>query len=88
MQVFRCVGCNEKFRRPPLAGVCTKCRGKLIFTISQGSIVKYLAGALALARTYKVSPYLLESLEITEKDIEGIFGREKEKQENLGKWFG
>lgn len=87
MQVFRCVGCNEKFRRPPLAGKCTKCGGKLIFTISQGSIVKYLESALNLARTYNVSPYLLESLEITEKDIEGIFGKEKEKQEALAKWF-
>ena len=45
MQVFRCVDCNEKFRRPPLAGRCT-CGGKLIFTISEGSIIKYLATAL------------------------------------------
>jgi DNA polymerase II large subunit len=87
MQVFRCVGCNEKFRRPPLVGKCTKCGGKLIFTISEGSIVKYLESALNLARTYDVSAYLLESLEITEKDIEGIFGKEKEKQEALAKWF-
>lgn len=88
MQVFRCVGCNEKFRRPPLAGRCTKCGGKIIFTISEGSILKYLEGALNLARTYKVSPYLLECLELVKGDIESIFGREKEKQESLGKWFG
>jgi len=87
MQVFRCVGCNEKFRRPPLAGKCTKCGGKIIFTISEGSIIKYLSAALELAHNYKVSPYLLESLEITQKDIEGIFGKDKEKQEHLGKWF-
>lgn len=87
MQVFRCVGCNEKFRRPPLSGKCTACGGKLIFTISEGSIVKYLEAALNLAREYHVSPYLLESLEATEKDIEGIFGKEKEKQEQLAKWF-
>lgn len=87
MQVFRCVGCNEKFRRPPLAGKCTKCGGKLIFTISEGSIVKYLASALELARTYKVSSYLLENLEIVERDIQGIFGKPHEKQEQLRKWF-
>ena len=87
MQVFRCVGCNEKFRRPPLAGRCT-CGGKLIFTISEGSIVKYLATALELARTYQVSPYLLECLELVEKDIESLFGKDKEKQEQLAKWFG
>ena len=87
MQVFRCVACNEKFRRPPLAGKCVKCGGKLIFTISEGSIVKYLASALQLARTYGVSPYLLESLEIVERDIQGIFGKPFDKQEQLRKWF-
>jgi DNA polymerase II large subunit len=87
MQVFRCVGCNEKFRRPPLSGVCSECGGKLIFTISEGSIVKYLSTALSIAREYGVSPYLLVCLEITEKDIQSIFGKEKEKQEQLRKWF-
>lgn len=86
-QVFRCVACNSKYRRPPLAGKCTSCGGRLIFTISEGSILKYMKPALDLARNYNVSPYLLESLELTEMYIESIFGREKEKQEALGKWF-
>ncbi len=79
-QVFRCVDCNEKFRRPPLLGKCTKCGAKIIFTISEGSIIKYMQAALNLARDYHVSPYLLENLEIVEKDIQSIFGKEKEKQ--------
>ena len=82
-QTFRCVGCNEKYRRPPLAGKCLACGGKLIFTISQGSIMKYLQASLDLARTYNVSPYLLENMEIIEKDIESIFGKDKEKQSKL-----
>ncbi len=82
-QTFRCVGCNEKYRRPPLAGKCLACGGKLIFTISQGSIMKYLQASLDLARIYNVSPYLLENLEIIEKDIESIFGKDKEKQTTL-----
>ncbi|MEK6909076.1 MAG: DNA polymerase II large subunit [Nanoarchaeota archaeon] len=82
-QVFRCVNCNEKFRRPPLAGKCTDCGGKIIFTISEGSIVKYMEAALNLARTYHVSPYLLENLEIVQLDIESIFGKETEKQMKL-----
>ncbi len=86
-QVFRCVDCNEKFRRPPLAGKCVKCGGKIIFTISEGSIIKYMQAALDLARNYNVSPYLIENLEIVEKDIQSIFGKEKEKQEALKKWF-
>jgi len=87
MQVFRCVGCNEKFRRPPLSGKCTKCGGKLIFTIHKGSILKYMQGALDLAKNFGVSDYLVECLELTQRDIESIFGREKEKQEDLKQWF-
>ncbi|MEK6928445.1 MAG: DNA polymerase II large subunit [Nanoarchaeota archaeon] len=86
-QVFRCVGCNSKYRRPPLTGKCTKCKGKIIFTVSEGSVLKYMGPALELARKYKASPYLLESLELTEMYIQSIFGKEKEKQEALEKWF-
>jgi DNA polymerase II large subunit len=87
MQGFRCVGCNAKYRRPPLVGKCTNCGGKLIFTISGGSVMKYMQPALDLAEKYEASSYLLESLELTQMYIESIFGREKERQEALGKWF-
>jgi len=87
MQVFRCVACNEKYRRVPLSGKCLKCRGKIIFTIHEGSIVKYMQGALDLAKTFGVSDYLLECLDKVERDIQSIFGKDKEKQENLKQWF-
>src|SRR3989344_640963 len=87
MQGFRCVSCNSKYRRPPLVGKCTKCGGKIIFTISEGSILKYMQPALNLAKEYGVSPYLLESLELTQMYIESIFGKERERQEKIGKWF-
>ncbi len=87
MQAFRCVGCNESYRRPPLVGKCLKCGGKLIFTISEGSILKYMQPAMDLARDYQVSEYLRESLELNQMYIESIFGREKEKQESIAKWF-
>lgn len=86
-QQFRCVQCNEKFRRPPLAGVCLRCQGKIIFTVAQGSIVKYLEPSLSLAEKYSLPPYLVQTLEITKERIESIFGKDKEKQEGLGKWF-
>ncbi|MFH1249464.1 MAG: DNA polymerase II large subunit [archaeon] len=86
-QEFRCVKCNEKFRRPPLQGTCSNCGGKIIFTISQGGITKYLEPALSLAQKYNVPPYVKQNLELTKKYIESIFGREMEKQEALQKWF-
>jgi len=87
MQQFRCVGCNEKYRRPPLIGKCTKCHGRIIFTISEGSIVKYLEPSISLAEKYNLPSYLKQTLELTKRRVEGIFGRDKEKQEGLGKWF-
>jgi DNA polymerase II large subunit len=86
-QEFRCSKCNEKYRRPPLAGRCWKCSGNIIFTISEGSIVKYLEPALQLANKYNVPAYIKQSLELTKSYIESIFGKEKEKQESIARWF-
>ena len=87
MQQFRCVACNEILRRPPLTGVCPKCRGKIIFTIHEGGIKKYLEPALDLANKYNLSPYIKQSLELTKRYIDSVFGKEIEKQEALVKWF-
>lgn len=88
MQEFRCVNCNEKFRRPPLIGKCTRCNGKLLFTISEGSVVKYLEPAASLAKKYNAEPYLQQTIELLQARIEGVFGKDKEKQLGLGAWFG
>lgn len=88
MQQFRCVKCNEKFRRPPLKGKCTKCDGKLIFTISEGSVIKYLSHTLMLATQYNIPDYIKQTIELTRQRVESVFGKEQEKQEGLKKWFG
>ena len=87
-QEFRCVKCNEKYRRPPLVGKCTKCGGRIIFTISEGSVVKYLEPSLSIGTKYNVPHYLQQSLELVKRQIQDVFGKDKEKQEGLGKWFG
>ena len=87
-QNFRCGKCNEIYRRPPLDGKCVKCNNpKLIFTISYGSIVKYLEPSLDLVKNYDVPTYIEQDLILTKKYIESIFGKELEKQEALEKWF-
>ncbi len=86
-QGFRCVVCNEIMRRPPLTGVCPRCKGKIIFTINEGGIKKYLEPALDLAKKYNLSPYLKQTLQLTKENIDSIFGKDLEKQEDLGKWF-
>ncbi len=87
-QKFRCVKCNEKYRRPPLIGKCTACGGKIIFTISKGSIEKYLGPSIELAEKFDLPPYLKQTLELTKTRIEGVFGKEKEVQSGLGAWCG
>jgi len=87
MQKFRCSKCNEKYRRPPLIGRCLKCGGNIIFTISEGSIVKYLEPSISLANKYDVPIYLKQTLELTKRRIEDVFGKQKEKQIGLGSWF-
>ncbi len=89
MQTFRCVGCNETMRRPPLNGKCPKCKkGKIIFTTHEGGIKKYLEPALSLANKYHLSKYLVQSLEITKRQLDSVFGKEPEEQKNLQEWFG
>lgn len=87
MQGFRCVDCNEIMRRPPLSGVCPKCKGKIIFTIHEGGIKKYLDPALDLIKKYNLSPYMKQSVELTKEAIESIFGKETEKQKSINEWF-
>ncbi len=87
MQGFRCVACNEIMRRPPLKGICHKCGGKIIFTINEGGIKKYLEPAIDLANKYELSAYLKQNLGLIKDNIDSIFGKELERQEKLGGWM-
>jgi len=86
-QKFRCISCNEKYRRLPLLGKCLICNGDIVLTIHEGSVVKYVEQSLGLARKYAVQPYLMQSLELLKMRIDSVFGKEKEKQEALSSFF-
>jgi len=88
MQQFRCVKCNAKYRRPPLVNKCVTCGSRLIFTISEGSVIKYLIPSLKLAEKYDFSPYLKQTLDMLKEQVDMIFGKEKEKQVGLGSFMG
>ncbi|MEA1993301.1 MAG: DNA polymerase II large subunit [Euryarchaeota archaeon] len=77
-QTFRCVDCNRKYRRVPLSGKCS-CGGRLVLTVSQGSVEKYLAITKRLIENYDIDPYIEERITLLEKSIENIFtGKEKQ----------
>lgn len=86
-QEFRCVDCNEKFRRPPLSGKCSACEGKIIFTVSEGFVIKYLELSMKLAEKYNVPIYMKQTLELLKQRVESVFGKEKERQQALGAWL-
>jgi DNA polymerase II large subunit len=86
MQGFRCVKCNTIYRRPPLEGRCD-CLGKLVFTIAEGSVIKYLKPSMDLAENYGLPVYLKQTLALLKDRIESVFGKEPDKQEGLSKWF-
>ncbi len=85
-QVFRCVKCNEKFRRIPLIGKCPKCGGKIILTVTEGAIKKYLSHTLDLLKKYNFDEYSKQDILILNEKIEDLFG--KEANQGLGMFLG
>ncbi len=82
-QQFRCVSCNAKYRRPPLKGVCLKCGGKIVLTISEGSVRKYLDVSRKIAKDFGLSDYMNQRLAIVERNIDSLFKSDNVKQFSL-----
>ncbi len=88
MQQFRCTKCNTIYRRPPLTGKCSHCGNPAInFTISEGSVKKYLGYSFDIISKYNVDPYISECVELVDLRIKGVFGEELEVQKNLKSFF-
>ena len=82
--------CNAKYRRTPLSGVCTKCKGKLLLTVSKGGIEKYLEISINLADGYSIEPYIRQRLKLVKEEISNLFGEEvilDKNQFNLGRFM-
>jgi DNA polymerase II large subunit len=76
-QKLRCTSCNEKFRRPPLGGVCSKCSGKLVLTVTKAGIEKYIYLAAQIAKEYHLPLYYQQRLENAERVIASLFREDK-----------
>jgi DNA polymerase II large subunit len=82
-QDFRCVACNSIHRRVPLNGVCTRCGGKLILTVTRGGVEKYLQIAMRVADGYHVSEYTKQRLGLARDDIKSMFESDARRQLSL-----
>ena len=86
-QEFRCVDCNQKYRRPPLLGKCLRCGGKLTLTVHEGGIVKYLEISKQLSKRYRLSEYTKQRLKLIEFEINSLFESELERQIKISDFF-
>jgi DNA polymerase large subunit len=91
-QQMRCVNCNEKFRRVPMTNQtiaasgkttaeCPVCaedseKGKVILTISEGTIKKYMQPSKDIIDKYEISPYTRQEILIINKEIQSLFGKD------------
>jgi len=88
-QKFRCTKCNTSYRRMPLAGKCTKfrgrgiCNGNIIPTVHEGSVKKYLEMSREMCRKYHISEYTRQRMEVLDLAITSTFGEEKHEQLGL-----
>lgn len=88
-QKFRCTKCNTSYRRMPLAGKCTKfrgkgiCNGNIIPTVHEGSVKKYLEMSREMCRKYNISEYTRQRMEVLDLAITSTFGEEKHEQLGL-----
>ncbi len=82
-QGTRCLKCTAKFRRPPLTGVCPRCGGKVILTVHEGAVKKYLEVSKKVAREYNVSSYTCQRIELLGLDMKSLFENDRSKQTGL-----
>jgi len=86
-QSVRCPTCNITYRRPPLQGVCTSCKGKLTLTVHEKSVKKYLDISKEIAQRYNISPYARQRITLVEKSIDSLFMSDKVKTTKLDDFF-
>jgi DNA polymerase II large subunit len=79
-QKFRCVKCNSKYRRVPLVGKCPACGGRVILTVSKGTIEKYVDLTDDVVKNYIESDYIKQRMDLVKKEIKSVFENEKVRQ--------
>ncbi len=82
-QKVRCVKCGAKFRRPLLSDTCPRCHGRIILTVKEGSVKKYLDVSMRVADEYDISEYTRQRIELIGIEIKSLFESDKSRQMGL-----
>jgi DNA polymerase II large subunit len=75
-QQLRCTKCGKKYRRMPLAGGC-ECGNRLILTVHEGSVRKYLEMSKAIAKEFGVSAYTSQRIDMMEEAMDSLFQNQR-----------
>ena len=86
-QSVRCPVCNITYRRIPISGKCRKCNGKLILTVHEKSVKKYLEISKKVAEKYHIPPYARQRIKLVEKSIDSLFMSDKIKKTKITDFF-
>jgi DNA polymerase II large subunit len=86
-QKVRCTTCNRKYRRIPLSGKCPNCGGKLILTVSEGTVMKYLDLAEKIVNGQDLDLYHKQRIILLKKALESLFEDDAPKQVKLGEYI-
>jgi DNA polymerase II large subunit len=87
-QITRCPKCSARFRRIPLKGVCSRCGGKLILTVHEKSVKKYIEISKKLSDRYGVKEYTRQRVAIMEQAIDSLFENGRMKKSKLEDFMG
>jgi DNA polymerase II large subunit len=87
-QITRCPKCGTRFRRMPLKGSCTRCGGKLILTVHEKSVKKYIEVSKRLSERYGVKEYTRQRVAIMEQAIDSLFENGRMRRSRLDEFMG
>ncbi len=82
-QSVRCPICNITYRRIPILGKCNKCNGKLILTVHEKSVKKYLEISKEIGEKYQIPSYAKQRIKLVEKSINSLFMSDKIKKTKI-----
>lgn len=80
-QRFRCKGCGEAYRRPPLKGNCLTCGRELLPTVTMAAVEKYALLANELTRSHKIPQPIKDKVALTLENLQLL--SESKKQTSI-----
>ncbi|MEM4729329.1 MAG: DNA polymerase II large subunit [Thermoplasmata archaeon] len=87
-QMVRCAKCGVKYRRVPLTGLCHRCGSKLVLTVHERSVKKYIELAKRMAEKYAVGDYTRQRVALMEKAVESLFENGPIRKSRLEDFMG